>query len=150
MPEDTPPEASTSDTQPTVPLPQEGAAAPAAAPAATPAAAVPAAAVPAAAPVATASSSPWRVLLPVLVGIGALLIGLAIGGGIGFRFGTHFDRGPIFEHRMPFDLGNQGGPFDSRDRDRDGKFGLPGMPGMRGGDQAPTPVEPSPSPTPEG
>ncbi len=73
---------------------------PAAASAAPPAAAEPAPA-PAPVPAAPSAKSPWPVLLPVLVGVGALLVGGILGGTAGFALGHHFQGGPVAEFRMP-------------------------------------------------
>ena len=49
------------------------------------------------------AKSPWPVLIPVLVGVGALLLGGILGGAAGFAVGAHRggDRGPMVEYRMP-------------------------------------------------
>ena len=76
----------TPDAEPTAPLP----AAEQAAASAPPASVAPA-------------KSPWLVLIPVLVGVGALLLGGVLGGAAGFTVGSHLgpDRGPTVEQRMP-------------------------------------------------
>jgi hypothetical protein len=98
----------TPNAQPTTPLP---AAEPVAAPA------PPASVATAPAPAPVAAKSPWPVLIPVLVGVGALLLGGVLGGVAGFTVGSHrgLDRGPMVEYRMP-DLpgnGDRRGPQDA-------------------------------------
>ena len=63
-------------------------------------------------------------LIPVLAGVGALLLGGVFGGAAGFAIGTRVDRGPAIEDRMPDLPGNN---------DRRGPEVAPGMPGMPDG-----------------
>jgi hypothetical protein len=108
----------TPDDEPTVPLPAAEPATASAPPESAPA--TPAAAPAAPTPAAT-TRSPWPVLLPVLVGVGALLLGGIIGGASGFAVGSRLggDRGPMVEYRMP-DL--------PRDDEHRGPHDAPGAP----------------------
>jgi hypothetical protein len=114
----TDPTPNSSDTESTTPLPASEAAVP------PPPAAAPVA------PVATTTSakSPWPWLLPVLVGVGALLLGGILGGAAGFTLGSH--RGPVGQYLeqgpgQRFDgpgNGDRQGPFGGDGGRPDGQF----------------------------
>ena len=75
---------------------------------------------PAPAPAATAMRSPWPVLVPVIVGVAALLLGAFVGGAIGYGVGNR--PGPVMVHQLP-DAPRFDGPGD-RDRREGAPFGL--------------------------
>ena len=69
----------------------------------------------------TSAKSPWPILIPVLVGVGALLIGGVIGGAAGFGLGSRLGHGPHIELQLPGDQRGgplQNGPFDGDRGDR--------------------------------